>query len=539
MSQLNGIIASNLPGIAIGDAANHDTVPDYAPTRGQVVDAGGGLPTELPVEDVTAAQWGAIGDGSSHPLSERFNSLIRAQTFYPDAVSLSQEIDYCAMQKLFNRLGRDGRGIRAWLGARPYVIGNNSIKFYDSCHFDGAATGSNQVTGKGAVIRTRVAGDLAGLPMIDVSNTRKAGVHWVALSPVGVDPTTNTTLGISDFTDSAHGAAWLHVEHCYFRYFGGVVVGLFGGVNTIVHSRADDSNSHFIHLKNSGVGGSGVGSDNFVLHNESGAGWGNVTDGGAGALGTAYLVEGGGGNTLEDNRGYNFKFGLRFITVAAYNRAVANRFEKNDLDGIVDDGGVGNELEANMAYNNAAGGTARGIVFRGGARDGMACGNLIANEPTQPNPTGTDIGIAVIEASTGLLIAVNKITNVVQKGILLDTATYITVQANATKLTGQEGLAATNGASNNAIGGNSFEKGSQSADNTYSGMLFDSNSDANSVIANRVRHGGGAAQFKWALRINNVNCDANVLLANDLTTGGRTANLSDGGTGTVNTGNAT
>lgn len=41
-------------------------------------------------------QFGAIGDGTSHPLSERFADLASAQAVYPRATALTDEIDWCA-----------------------------------------------------------------------------------------------------------------------------------------------------------------------------------------------------------------------------------------------------------------------------------------------------------------------------------------------------------------------------------------------------------------------------------------------------------
>lgn len=42
--------------------------------------------------------FGAIGDGSSHPLSERYATLALAQADYPFAAALADEIDWCAIQ---------------------------------------------------------------------------------------------------------------------------------------------------------------------------------------------------------------------------------------------------------------------------------------------------------------------------------------------------------------------------------------------------------------------------------------------------------
>lgn len=48
---------------------------------------------------VTPEQFGAIGDGTLHPLSERYSSLAEAQAVYPLATSLTQSIDWAAIQK--------------------------------------------------------------------------------------------------------------------------------------------------------------------------------------------------------------------------------------------------------------------------------------------------------------------------------------------------------------------------------------------------------------------------------------------------------
>jgi hypothetical protein len=49
-----------------------------------------------------AKTFGAIGDGNSHPLSERYATLADAQAVYPHATSLTQEIDSVAIQAALN-----------------------------------------------------------------------------------------------------------------------------------------------------------------------------------------------------------------------------------------------------------------------------------------------------------------------------------------------------------------------------------------------------------------------------------------------------
>jgi hypothetical protein len=52
----------------------------------------------------------AIADGTSHPLSSRFSSLTMAREVYPHASSLSDEIDWCALQGTINDAATQGGG---------------------------------------------------------------------------------------------------------------------------------------------------------------------------------------------------------------------------------------------------------------------------------------------------------------------------------------------------------------------------------------------------------------------------------------------
>lgn len=53
-------------------------------------------------ERVSVKAFGAIGDGDSHPLSGFYATLAEAQVVYPHATSLSDEIDWCAIQACIN-----------------------------------------------------------------------------------------------------------------------------------------------------------------------------------------------------------------------------------------------------------------------------------------------------------------------------------------------------------------------------------------------------------------------------------------------------
>ena len=64
---------------------------------------------------VNAKDFGAIGDGNSHPLSERYASLSDAKASYPDVVSLDDELDWAAIQTALD-------AIKATPKSNPCVI---------------------------------------------------------------------------------------------------------------------------------------------------------------------------------------------------------------------------------------------------------------------------------------------------------------------------------------------------------------------------------------------------------------------------------
>lgn len=82
---------------------------DLASTNGfDMVGAPVGGTLRTVIQYVTPEQYGAIGDGALHPLSERFSTLAAAQAVYPFVTSLTQSIDWAACQKADN----DNRGVR-------------------------------------------------------------------------------------------------------------------------------------------------------------------------------------------------------------------------------------------------------------------------------------------------------------------------------------------------------------------------------------------------------------------------------------------
>jgi hypothetical protein len=83
---------------------------------------------------VTLKDYGAIGDGTSHPLSQFFATLAEAQAIYPFATSLSQQIDWAAFQ-----LSLDTNGI-AYASEGTYYI-TEEVDVPDDAHIYGDGQG--------------------------------------------------------------------------------------------------------------------------------------------------------------------------------------------------------------------------------------------------------------------------------------------------------------------------------------------------------------------------------------------------------------
>lgn len=68
----------------------------------------------------TPYDFGAIADGKPHPLSEKYSILALAQVIYPHATSLTNEIDWCAIQGAINCFGTSEGVVD--LGHGKYII---------------------------------------------------------------------------------------------------------------------------------------------------------------------------------------------------------------------------------------------------------------------------------------------------------------------------------------------------------------------------------------------------------------------------------
>lgn len=67
-----------------------------------VTTSGGRTQRDKNRDYITPFDFGAVGDGQSHKLSTKYNTLANAQKVYPIATSLNDEIDWCALQSMFD-----------------------------------------------------------------------------------------------------------------------------------------------------------------------------------------------------------------------------------------------------------------------------------------------------------------------------------------------------------------------------------------------------------------------------------------------------
>ena len=117
-----------------------------------------------PVDKVNVKDYGAIGDGGSHPLSGVYGTLAAAQAVYPLATALSQEIDFVAFQKATaEALGSPGSE-NAYANARlnkeivipagNYYFGNDTwtIRNTSGAKITGAGRTATTLTSSGVVL---------------------------------------------------------------------------------------------------------------------------------------------------------------------------------------------------------------------------------------------------------------------------------------------------------------------------------------------------------------------------------------------------
>ena len=117
-------LAQNVPG-GSGPMVPIAPVPAFGAgvvtAAGKGVNTTGGLQT-IPIDYFDVRDYGAVGDGASHPLSSVYATLAAAQAVYPFATSLTQELDWAGTQAATNAAIARGAGTIRLRGVGPYLL---------------------------------------------------------------------------------------------------------------------------------------------------------------------------------------------------------------------------------------------------------------------------------------------------------------------------------------------------------------------------------------------------------------------------------
>jgi hypothetical protein len=199
---------------------------------------------------VNAKDFGAIGDGASHPLSSVYSTLSAAIAVYPFVTSLTQEIDWAAIQSSLKYILSSGRRSTVLLPPGTYYISDTITIEGLSCGLIGEEGGElatvlyiNHSNGPGVHIKNR----RNFLKNVDVkaSPSRLAGVagtnYGVLMQPNDIQFQRCTNCVINNVIIQEHpNHGLLVVGACWFSEFKRLTV-----INNLGHGIAFDNGESF------------------------------------------------------------------------------------------------------------------------------------------------------------------------------------------------------------------------------------------------------------------------------------------------------
>lgn len=195
---------------------------------------------------VNVKDFGAIGDGSSHPLSSVYSTLAQAQAVYPFVTSLSQEIDWASIQSALKYILSSGRRSTVFVPPGTYYISDTITIEGLSCGLIGEEGGElatvlyiNHSNGPGIRIKNR----RNFLKNVDVkaSPSRSVGVagtnYGVQMESNDIQFQRCTNCSIDNVIIQEHpNHGLLVVGACWFSEFKRITV-----VNNLGHGIAFDN----------------------------------------------------------------------------------------------------------------------------------------------------------------------------------------------------------------------------------------------------------------------------------------------------------
>ncbi len=165
--------------------------------------------------------YGAIADGASHPLSERYTTLAAAQAVYPHAIALTDEIDWAAIQAAINA---NNAVNLPWTSG--WYVTNRSLTFpRDTMAIQGGVGG---LTHNFATLGVRLQCN-ANVPVFNLGTARRMGISITGLTIRGTDQSGSRGL---------YGAnvGFLTMENCFFDWFGDQAIRIDSGESIMLRN---------------------------------------------------------------------------------------------------------------------------------------------------------------------------------------------------------------------------------------------------------------------------------------------------------------
>jgi len=197
---------------------------------------------------INVKDFGAYGDGTTHPLSAQYATLAAAQVVYPFAAALTEEIDGCAIQAAINYLGTSGGEV--YLPKGTYRL-STSITIGDGTSSAASTIRGVRLVGEG-VPRPQYA--LAGM-----ATTATTKLVWASASVLVMIKLAGPLVGWGvdriEFEGSGVASAGLHVvsaafgscqdlsfKGCKYSILSTTVANTVSGVDNVdsLHNRFDN-----------------------------------------------------------------------------------------------------------------------------------------------------------------------------------------------------------------------------------------------------------------------------------------------------------
>lgn len=220
-------------GFHISDKVNASNSPQARSIPDWIADAG-----------LNIKGFGAIGDGLSHPLSERYPTLARAQAVYPFVTSLAQQIDWAATQLALNTATE--------LKVSQVVIPGGS---YDFGSETASITSYPPIEGSGSSIAPAIRGAGKAHTVIKINAqyafTLISEAHFLRLSGIQVSTITGGFLYIAN----TFGVCGVEFHDNYMNGCGAGFWAIYSPGDSKFLFPVTITDSHFRHVGNEYKGG--------------------------------------------------------------------------------------------------------------------------------------------------------------------------------------------------------------------------------------------------------------------------------------------